>query len=232
MTVPSGPIRIICGYDSSGNVKAVSIDDDGYLQVSVPGLELTADSIEYTAAVDADWNAGGPPVEVASGLDELAERTTDLETDISAVASPQYLEWDYINNGVVTGNALAILATASQKYQYAHYQNTAAINDKTQIKFSIGAGTYILYALAITGSNRGQVYIQHKHVDDAGWTVAVNYLECYSPSTVYNVMLGTAIFITKPGPTIFQFVVPSKNASSSGYYVYITRFYLRLASYA
>ncbi len=230
MTKPSGPISIVCGYNSAGEVVPVLIDADGALVTAGGATTVDAADVTYTPAVAADWNGGVDPGDQNQANDQLAERVKDLEVDTVGNLLPVRASWFHDANFIVAGAALIHSLTANYRYYSAFYQNPGALNDQFLNSAVLKAGAYTIAILGITNTNQGQLKIEFKHVSDVGYSTIVAAQEWYAGAANYNVIKTQTFTVTIPGRHLFRFTVASKNAASSGYYLLLTKFDIYLTA--
>lgn len=82
-------------------------------------------------------------------------------------------------------------------------------------------GTYQVTLNTDTGPGRGQVQMQISWDEGVTWTNIGALIDLYSASTVSNVQTTRTLTTTRRGPAQLRLYVPSKNASSTGYFCYI-----------
>jgi hypothetical protein len=125
---------------------------------------------------------------------------------------------------VKAGNALLTIISISQSYALYVFQNTAAQNDAFTHSFWLAAGTYTFYALGVTATSAGQITW---YIDDV---IVISNQEWYIASPAFNVTKSASVTVYGDGEHILKGVVASKNASSSGYNINLTKYYFRPSS--
>lgn len=125
---------------------------------------------------------------------------------------------------VTVGSAL--LATnhdENQAYAVNQRQDTpAADGDTFTQSFTLTAGTYTFVVVGYTDANRGKI---DWYIDDV---LIVSGQDWYSATGTYNVVkTHTGITVSGSGRHVLKGVVNGKNASSSGYFYTLTKYWLR-----
>jgi hypothetical protein len=106
-----------------------------------------------------------------------------------------------------------VLTIDAQAYQSAYFNNFAAAanGDNCTFYVSLGAGTYAIKALVLTGNNRGVLDI------DIGGTEVASF-DTYAAVAMYNVEKSqTGINIATSGIKELRLRVDGRNVASSGY---------------
>ena len=126
---------------------------------------------------------------------------------------------------VTVGNALVYLIVTGQAYNFISHQNTAADGDTFTQGCMIAEGTYTLYVLGRTLASAGRV---DWYVDDV---LVASAQDWYAASTTPNIEQTVAsIVIAEGGWHVLKGVINGKNASSSGYDLQLTKYWLKQAS--
>jgi len=153
---------------------------------------------------------------------QIRELLDLLETDVTI--PPQvfptvanHFHWLSI---VMAGNAIARTLTTGQTYDYVSAQNPGAKDDGWKFQVCLEAGDYDVIILWSRGTNRG---ILHLQVDGGG---DEQTLDMYGTSLA-DVVTTLTFTLTISGNLWVYGSVPAKNASSSGYYCYITGIFFR-----
>ena len=94
------------------------------------------------------------------------------------------------------------------------------LNDEIEYKFFSKRGTFILSILTITKPNGG---IATVYIDG----IAQGTIDFYADVTNYNTIVTLEISIPSDGDHTLNFKVTGKNASSTGYVITISAFWLR-----
>ncbi len=128
------------------------------------------------------------------------------------------------NGNALLGQPLQTLNTG-QHYALRSFQNVPATGDAFSHSFFLKAGTYIFSVLGVTSSGSGQ----------ADWAVDGNSIvsnqEWYSAGTVKNVVqTDSPVNIITDGYHKLTGVVNSKNGSSSGFGLALTKYWFWVAS--
>jgi hypothetical protein len=122
---------------------------------------------------------------------------------------------------VIAGGAIARVVNTVFPYNMIAVQTPDVLNDEFKHGFLIQAGNYTLYALGVTANNRGQVTW---YIDDVVQGVAQDW---YSAATTGNVEKTTSITVVGDGWHILKGKVLGKNASSSGYSIPLTKYWIK-----
>lgn len=120
---------------------------------------------------------------------------------------------------VVTGNALTSFIR-EQSYNYVAYQDLPALGDETFAQFNLSAGDYTLFALGISSTNRGILTV----VLDG---IVQGTIDWYSAIQAANVVETLPITVLDDGTHSLLFRTVSKNASSTDYYMPLTKLWIR-----
>lgn len=126
---------------------------------------------------------------------------------------------------VITGNALARLAVNTHAYNVVSYQNASANGDTFTHGFQVGEGTYTLTVLGRHLTSAGRV---DWYVDDV---LVASAQDWYAGSAAPNIEKSVAaIVIAEGGWHVLKGVINGKHASSSGYDLQLTKYWLKTAS--
>ncbi|MEH2371948.1 hypothetical protein [Nostoc sp.] len=117
---------------------------------------------------------------------------------------------------ILTGNGLMTDIYSNYAYSTLAYQNPPAINDSFQFNKLLDAGNYTFYLLGAQGSNRGTIRL------NVNGTEVVGDLDFYG-NNFTGITLHTTINIATPGIQTFKITTIGKNASSSGFYIILTK---------
>lgn len=225
MTNPSGPIAILCGYDTNGILQPCTIDADGALVTS--GATVDAQDVTYTPAVLADWDSSTDPGNQDGANDQLAERVKDIEDVISYTPYPKRHNVFSRELTIVTGNALAHTLDANQEFGQYSYQSTAADGDEFTFSCVLEAGTYDIYILCVKDSNRGKIDLYHKHSSAGSYTSFATGVDQYNAAQQYNQVLTANFTLSLSGRYTIKATVNGKHASSSDYYFVHTLIWIK-----
>ena len=125
---------------------------------------------------------------------------------------------------VESGNGLTISQNSNQMYNYFAYQSGASDGDTFTHSFVVGAGTYTLSLLGHTATNCGLLDIE---IDG----VQVESGQDWYAASAWNVIKTVAdIVISTGGYHTLTGIVNGKNALSTDYYIFLTKYWLRQAS--
>ena len=128
---------------------------------------------------------------------------------------------------VTVGNALhSTNHDSAQAYAVIQRQGTpAADGDTFTQSFMLEGGTYSFIVVGFTDVNRGKI---DWYIDDV---LVVSGEDWYSASSTYNVVkTHTSITVTGNGRHVLKGVINGKNASSSGYFYTLTKYWLKPAT--
>ena len=122
---------------------------------------------------------------------------------------------------VTAGNALLRQHSTSDNYFTDSLQNTSANGDTFTHSFFVEAATYTLSVLGVTASGHGKIdwYVDNV-LQGAGGQ------DWYSGSVVRNVVQTQSVTVIGDGYHVLKGVVNGKNASSAGYNIILTTFWL------
>lgn len=120
----------------------------------------------------------------------------------------------------LTGTCVTSLVT-STAYVLADYQSTGALNDTFTHSVFLKAGTYTFTVLGVTASNLGQITWS---LDGATF---ITNQDWYSASLTASVTQSGTVTIYRDGYHLVQGQVTAKNASSSGYFAALTKYWFR-----
>lgn len=173
------------------------------------GGAVDADDVTYTPTTLADWDSSTDPGDVEQALDQLAERTTDLEAGGGATVYPSQVIVPVLfyasSNGAVSkgvdatqlGNQRLILPN----------DNTAYVEYPVLLQ----AGTWRLDAISDKANTRAILTFS---ID--GVSVGTQDAYAASPSANFEASV-TGIVVAATGVKTLRVSNPTKNASSSGY---------------
>lgn len=227
MTVASGPISIICGYNAYGYVRPCLIDEYGALVVSGGSSDMDASDVTYTPTTPADWDGGIDPGNQNAANDQLAERVKDLEDSAFTLIYPRYFYALWASLGIVTGEPFTGYIEPTQFLSSFWSQQPGAQYDTTEIECYLAAGNYTLEIMGSTASGRGIVTISHQLNHTGSYTTLDTTLDFYSAVNVSNVIKTCNFTLSVGGLYRFRFGVNSKNASSVGYVMRATYLCIR-----
>jgi hypothetical protein len=107
------------------------------------------------------------------------------------------------------------------------YQTTAGNSDAIETNIYLKAGTYTLYAIGVTFTNRGKI----------DWSIdgsnVITGQDWYAAGgAVYNVIKSGSVTVTGSGNHLLRLTMNGKHASSSGYYFAVGRVWLVPSSFS
>ena len=181
----------------------------------VTGVAYSAPNTTVTIAGDAIANAAISGNYYSKAASPQGVDNTD---DWAARIGKRALMWH--GDAIVTaGNALTRAYYANQMYAARAYQDGPADGDTFTHGFMLRAGTYTFAVFGITSTSRG---IIDWYVDDV---LIESGQDWYSAAEGVNTTKTTAsVAITYDGWHVLKGVINGKNASSSNYYMILTRY--------
>ncbi len=143
---------------------------------------------------------------------------------ISFSILPKRAEMWHMDSNIVSGNGLTHSVYSTQLFNTASFQGSPSDGDSFTHSCVLAAGTYTLYLLGRSGADRGII-------DWAinGSTVASGQ-DWYSAGTTDNVQKTVTNLSIPAGLVALKGTINGKNASSSNYYMPLTRMVLKQAS--
>jgi hypothetical protein len=124
---------------------------------------------------------------------------------------------------VLAGNALATTMDGLARYASHSRQSPVADGDTFAQQFVLDVGAYTLSVLGVTLATNGRV---DWYIDDVK---VVSLQDWYSSGSVYNVVKTATVAVASSGRHVLKAIVNGKNASSSAYSLYLTKFWLNQA---
>jgi hypothetical protein len=174
--------------------------------------------------VDDTDAAVGDILQVATIQLEIGSSATDYVPELHVLDYPQRATMWHDEATVTNGNAISEIQDTSQIYNVRCVQTPPADGDSFTHSFYIRAGTYTVYWLGRTSDNVGQI----------DWSLdGVNFetgQDWYSAATTYNVIKSASLTIAEDGYHVLRGTVNGKNASSSGYNINLTKYWIKPAS--
>lgn len=223
MVQPSGPIAILCGVNSAGEIIPADIDANRQIKVLTASTTVDASDVTYTPTTASDWDGGVDPGNQNSANDQLAERVKTVEGLMADDYLPVRASWLHYDNVVLTGNSIAVTIDTTRILGHYAFQSASAIGDSNINSCVLKAGSYTIRLYCHTGPAGGQLDLDFKHIDDAGYTNIVTNSEFYSAGVGANVVKTFTFTVTTAGRHLFRFSTNSKHASASAYNIIITR---------
>jgi hypothetical protein len=130
----------------------------------------------------------------------------------------------HISSLVTAGNAIANAGTSGGYFGVYSSQAGAANGDSFTQSFMLKPGTYKLKILGKTSSDSGKV----------DWSIdgapIVSGQDWYTASTQQNVIMVVNVEVTGEGQHVLRGTINGKNASSSGYGLYLTAMWIEPSS--
>lgn len=128
---------------------------------------------------------------------------------------------------VTNGNSLSRTVDTSQLFNHQARQYTPALNDQFTQSIYLQAGTYTFRVLGMTNAVSGKV---DWYLDDEATPFETGQ-DWVSGGTVYNVIQSVAdVEIAESGLHVLKGIVSDKNASSTGYGLYLTALWFEPAT--
>ncbi len=163
-------------------------------------------------------------VEDGLGAAALNEELRDLLNHLYANLPARATMW-HDEATVTTGNALTTAAASTQLYNGWAFQSASANGDTFTHGFMVAEGTYTLYILGRHHTSAGRV---DWYIDDV---LIASAQDWYAGSTAPNITKTvSSITISEGGWHVLKGTINGKNASSSGYDMYLTKYWLKQAS--
>lgn len=224
-TLQTNEVKNLDGvFDANGAIKT------GVSSVPTTSLTGTLQAAQEPAHTgDVTNSAGSLAMTLATvnsnvGSFTLANITVNakgLITAASTTALPITATMWHDQSDILAGNALLIAANTSQVYNALVFQNPPAQNDAFTQSFWMASGTYTLYILGQTSSDRGRI---DWYVDNVSVTTNQDW---YSASPTYNVEKSTSITIVGNGVHTIKGIIATKNGSSSGYVMVLNKYWIK-----
>jgi hypothetical protein len=219
------PFELTCTY-ASGTSFTVARDGTGILEIGDRIRLKQGGSFLYYEVMGVSYSAPNTTVTV-SGTTALTNTTI---TDVyfckmfgpfgSKCRPPKGAVIWHDESIATNGNAIARYCDNNQVYATLSQQNTAAINDAFSNRFYIAAGTYNLFMWYRMKNDNGILTV---YIDG----VSIGTMNCYGGTAYYNVSASISGFtIPYSGYHKFEGKVLSKSASSSGYWMPVTVFWI------
>lgn len=132
--------------------------------------------------------------------------------------------WDELT--VVTGNAIALYTlSTSQPHNAIWYQTAGANGDKVAFSCPLLAGNNYVISLMggkVSSAGKTAVYLNGTQIGST--------LDWYNGTTAYNQVQTITFNVAASRRQLFEIVVDGKNASSSGYNIFMTRIWIKPAT--
>jgi hypothetical protein len=128
------------------------------------------------------------------------------------------------NSAVLVGNALLVGSDSNQMHTTAPFQNPAANGDTFTQSAFLRAGSYTLYVRGVTANNIGKI---DWYIDNV---LVLAGQDWYSAGLTYNVLKSTPLTIVGDGYHVLKGVVNGKNASSSNFFMSLTKMVIKQAN--
>src|SRR5262245_33975441 len=126
---------------------------------------------------------------------------------------------------VLTGNALgSATVDTGQAYNYYIRQSTSADADSFTQSVFLRAGTYTFSVIGQTNTANGKI---DWYIDNVSFTTGQDW---YSASQTKNVVKTASVTINSDGYHVLKGVINTKNASSSGFNMDLTKYWFRTSA--
>lgn len=132
--------------------------------------------------------------------------------------------WHDESSITVGATPLNAVAFANQEFYTLSNIPTPANGDTFTQSFVLDAGTYTLYILGNTNTSRGKI---DWYIDNVSIATGQDW---YSGGAGDNTIKTVAGLVITAGYHVLKGVVNGKNASSSGYYIYLTKYWFKPAT--
>jgi hypothetical protein len=130
--------------------------------------------------------------------------------------------WNFPPDIEKTGAYNATIAGGMSVGGYgAAYATGGPQNAEWHWRIPVEPGTWRLSVLSDTNVDRGQVQFGISYDNGNNWTNIGAIVDLYSAAQVFNVRTVRTIAVTNRGTALLRAYVPSKNASSSGYFWFL-----------
>lgn len=167
---------------------------------------------------------------------QLQKRLHDLETLEQGTAEifNYKASMSHDESSVQTGNAL-VRSTASASsaiLQMNAYQSPGGASDVFYNSCVLRADSYNFYVLGATTSNSGILQWSYAVNGVSSWTTFISSQDWYSSGTTWNQIKSGTFTLSAGGRINFRGTINGRNGSSSGYYAYLTKFWVEPQTYA
>lgn len=182
------------------------------------GKYISSGTVFQRASVETSTDSDNSTISL-TGLSELFLMPTKAFFNAAATKAP--VMWH--DQSVFTGSSATQIDNAQA---YGYYTYTSSDSDEFTNGFVCRAGTYTLKILGVTDADRGKLDI---YIDSV---LVSSGQDWYAASTTKNVTKSVAsATISTDGYHTLRCKTNGKNASSSNYYMAITKIWLTPASY-
>ncbi len=155
----------------------------------------------------------------AIGTNEVLIKPWSIPPDLdvgTSVSGEGHISWFPVNYDSILQGTWGFHLHVSQNYIMRYRNSSNAINDGIRFKMFLDVGTYTWEILHTRGADRG---IAELLIDD----VSEASIDLYNAITGYNILQSVSgIAVTTAGLKNVDLIMSSKNASSSGYIMYIS----------
>lgn len=168
---------------------------------------------------DELWVSDWPNSGAAAGALTYYNPNTDSYVPIADYPR-RWTGW-HEESTILSGGALPFLINTAQVHNGGASQSPIANGDSFSQSFVLAAGTYTLYVLGWTNTNRGKI---DWYIDNV---LNISGQDWYAGVLTSNIVLSGTVTVIGSGRHILKAVVNGKNASSSDYAATLTKFWLK-----
>ena len=172
-----------------------------------------------TAYLPNDMVTSGNIAYVAKVANTNIAVSTSVTWSALGTADSRATMW-HDESTVLSGSALTTTITTSQPYAFYSTQSSPANGDSFTQGFYVNAGTYTLYAMGTTDTNRAKI---DWYVDN----VLVGSGQDWYASNQFGIIKSVPSISLTAGYHVLKGVANGKNASSSNYYMVLTKMWLK-----
>jgi len=206
-----------------GYVPSVNLSGTGSIGDMIKTHTVAKQGVRHTAP----QVAGDFAQALATSATPAALLFGTVQLGAGSAGSPIYSKVDVMwhDQSIKTvGNAFATTIDAAEAYGFYTFQNTPANGDTWENGFICAAGTYGFKFLSYTDNNRGKLDV---YIDAS----LIGTIDQYSSPAVKNQVLSITGIVLTDGYHKLQGVVNGKNASSSSYFIALTKIWLVPSAY-
>jgi hypothetical protein len=199
----------VTGLPVSGMYFILKVDSEYFLCTSYTGLVLTVIGGQAWST-PANHSLGA----AITGCWIVPQVLDGIKSDIIATSATIWAD---------EAEAASIAIYHDSGGNYGFTIGTGGANgDSLTFSFVLAAGTYTFSVMGQTGVNRG---IIDWYVDDS---IVLTGQDWYNGSAIFNTIIVGSVTITTSGKHVLKATINSKNGSSSGYYMSLTKMWFRL----
>jgi hypothetical protein len=187
----------------------LTVDAKGRITAATNGTAGAVTSLTTTGSSGAaTLSAGVLNVPIYSGGGSTAAQRATMWHDEATLLS---------GTGPVTGEN----GGSTEYYNFNAYLASPANGDSFTNSCVLAAGTYTFYAQGESGSNRGKI---DWYVDS---TLVASAQDWYNAAATVNTVNSFSVTLSTSGYHVVKGLVNGKNASSSSYYITLTKYWLK-----